>query len=309
MNRINLRKLDHAIKLAETGSYADASKQLHITQSALSRSIQSLEDDLGIKLFDRYKNTGIKITSEGRAVINKAKALLIQSENFLHDMDILKEAKSSSVSFGLGPGLPSVFLPELLSTIAQSHPGLSINVEIEAAYKLTQLLIDESIEFFFSDILHFENRDHSLLNVEYITDLPIGLYAKSSHPLKNHIFQPEDLFSYPLLSAQHNSGHPVLTSKKSESNTAPELTTIRCNDLPTLTRILLNSDAVFIGLPQMLAAQISAGKVIELQFEGKLFQPYSKVCHASLRGRTLSNAANLMKSRIISCLSEQSDHK
>ncbi len=50
---MNLRHLEHWLALAETGSFSRAAEKLHITQSALSRSIQALEEDLGGPLVDR----------------------------------------------------------------------------------------------------------------------------------------------------------------------------------------------------------------------------------------------------------------
>ena len=44
---MNLRHLEHWLALADTGSFSRAAEKLHITQSALSRSIQALEEDLG----------------------------------------------------------------------------------------------------------------------------------------------------------------------------------------------------------------------------------------------------------------------
>ena len=50
---MNIKHLEHLLALADTGSFSRAAEKLFITQSALSRSIQSLEDDLGGKVLDR----------------------------------------------------------------------------------------------------------------------------------------------------------------------------------------------------------------------------------------------------------------
>ena len=50
---MNLRQLAHLTALAEQGSFSRAAECLHLTQSALSRSLQTLEDELGARLIDR----------------------------------------------------------------------------------------------------------------------------------------------------------------------------------------------------------------------------------------------------------------
>ena len=59
---MDLRKLQHAVLLAQTCHFARAAALAHITQSALSRSISALEDELGMRLFERG-NTGVAPTA------------------------------------------------------------------------------------------------------------------------------------------------------------------------------------------------------------------------------------------------------
>ena len=65
---MNLRHLEHWLALADTGSFSRAAEKLHITQSALSRSIQALEEDLGGPLVDRVGKKN-ELTPLGRSVL------------------------------------------------------------------------------------------------------------------------------------------------------------------------------------------------------------------------------------------------
>lgn len=67
MEYLNLNRLRHFYNVAETGSFTKAAAKLHIQQPALSKTIKSLEEDLGMKLFDKV-GRGVKLTSRGHEV-------------------------------------------------------------------------------------------------------------------------------------------------------------------------------------------------------------------------------------------------
>lgn len=72
---MDLRRLSHVVALADTLHFARAAEQVHLSQPAFSRSIQAVEDDLGIRLFDR--ETGdVRPTPAGAFVIKRARQLL-----------------------------------------------------------------------------------------------------------------------------------------------------------------------------------------------------------------------------------------
>jgi DNA-binding transcriptional LysR family regulator len=73
--QMDLRRLGHFSVLADELSFRVASSRLHLTQPALTRSIASLERDLGVRLFDRDKRH-VALTPEGAALLDRARALL-----------------------------------------------------------------------------------------------------------------------------------------------------------------------------------------------------------------------------------------
>ncbi|WP_423767563.1 LysR family transcriptional regulator, partial [Escherichia coli] len=72
---MDLRRLSHVVALADTLHFAHAAQAVHLSQPSFSRSIQAIEDDLGIRLFDR--ETGdVRPTPAGEFVIERARRLL-----------------------------------------------------------------------------------------------------------------------------------------------------------------------------------------------------------------------------------------
>src|SRR3546814_1918562 len=72
---LDLRKVNHVIEIARQGGFAKAAATLNITQSALTRSVQILEDNLGIQVFERGPR-GIRLTREGEQFIEGGTKLL-----------------------------------------------------------------------------------------------------------------------------------------------------------------------------------------------------------------------------------------
>ena len=73
--RITLRQLQHASALARHGSFREAAADMHITQPALTRSIQTLESSLGVSLFDRQTN-GVEVSRAGEVLLRRAEGVL-----------------------------------------------------------------------------------------------------------------------------------------------------------------------------------------------------------------------------------------
>lgn len=72
---MHIEQLEYIVEVTKTGSLSVASKNLHITQSALSQSIKQLEAEIGVKIF-RRSSQGTIPTDEGKILIQKAKEVL-----------------------------------------------------------------------------------------------------------------------------------------------------------------------------------------------------------------------------------------
>ena len=76
---MDLRQLRHAVTLGKLLNYTKAAQELGLTQSALSRSIQAIEERVQVRLFDRDRG-GVRLTELGRLYIARANTLLREAE-------------------------------------------------------------------------------------------------------------------------------------------------------------------------------------------------------------------------------------
>ena len=101
---MNIRQLEYFIVMAETQQITEAAQQLYIAQPPLSRSLQRLENELGVVLFTRTKK-GIELTDTGKVLYEKGRLLL---KNYKDMLNVIKETEEGvSGTVRIGTGYPS----------------------------------------------------------------------------------------------------------------------------------------------------------------------------------------------------------
>ena len=94
------RHLDTFLQVADCGSFLKASEQLYISANAVTKQINLLEHDLGIKLFHR-SNQGLALTDAGRLIYEEAKKMLRHTNKVLQKAKELEEKKEIVIRIGV----------------------------------------------------------------------------------------------------------------------------------------------------------------------------------------------------------------
>lgn len=107
---ISSRNLGYLLTLAEFRHFGRAAESLGISQPALSRSLQALESEFGVRLFERNRRDGVEPTVFGKLLIERGRSLLTQSEELIREIELLKGLESGelTVSSGMYPAVLSV---------------------------------------------------------------------------------------------------------------------------------------------------------------------------------------------------------
>ena len=121
---MNDRQLFYFIVIAEEKSIGRAAKQLPLTVSALSRQIRSLEEELGVPLFDRT-TSGLELTPAGNTLLEHARTLRAQIEQAKSDVQRVGTALVGQLDVG---GIGSTMLhhvPQILKRFRRYYPGIT----------------------------------------------------------------------------------------------------------------------------------------------------------------------------------------
>lgn len=118
-------------------SFTRAAAERFITQSAMSRQIQALEEDLGVALF-RRKHRALALTDEGRKLLAVCDTVLSQLRQTV--AELRSPARREVLSLTTTPGLAALWLVPRLSAFTQSNPG--IDVRLDASFETRNLAAD-----------------------------------------------------------------------------------------------------------------------------------------------------------------------
>ena len=110
----DLLLLHSFLETADAGGITAAARRLFVTQPALSRRLQQLEADLGVRLFER-RSKGVALTEEGRLVAREARDLIERYELMRQNAAALANLEHGSVRIGGGATAVAFLLPEAIA--------------------------------------------------------------------------------------------------------------------------------------------------------------------------------------------------
>ena len=124
---MELRHLNSFVAIAEAGSFSRAAERLWIAQPALSTQIRRLEDELGIKLFERHAR-GVAPTDAGELFLARARAVLAAAEAARSTARDLKAGSRGSIRLGHDTATEWQLLPGLLERFGRDRPDVELTV-------------------------------------------------------------------------------------------------------------------------------------------------------------------------------------
>lgn len=157
IDQVNLNYLRIFASVYRTRSMTEAAQELHLTQSGVSQHIKSLEDVLGVKLFDRL-NQRIVPTQQAGILYERCATSLNELEQVLFQIKETKSQLQGTVALGMPVefGIQSV-LP-LLARFAEEHPGIKYKIRLEFTSTLNDLLLKGELDLAFVDSFQMDKR-------------------------------------------------------------------------------------------------------------------------------------------------------
>jgi len=262
---IEIRLLRNAIMLAEHRNYARAALALNISQPTLTRNIQTLENHIGARLFDRKTRTVLP-TPVGEELLKHARLIVSSTLEMEDGLQHYLGLETGTLSIGAGLYAASLLGPAI-GRFMEQHPHIRINIEVDdwltSGLNKTQDL--EALNLIPHQAFFFCRRGHPLL--------------------KTALHSPSDLLQYPLIL-------PTLPERvvPDDLPSIEQITAFQCNDMSVMKDTIASSNAIGMAIYGALGDQLKQKQFVALPFR----LPELKTNYGILkkRGLSLSPAAS-----------------
>ncbi|MBE6924580.1 MAG: LysR family transcriptional regulator [Ruminococcaceae bacterium] len=124
---MNVRQMQYAILLSKTGSFSQAAQELSISQPAFSKQILTLEEELGVKLFERG-STPVRVTAAGAYFVREAEGLLYKENQLHRSMEKFRSGEAGQLVIGITPFRSSYMLSGVLRKLRKRFPHIQIKL-------------------------------------------------------------------------------------------------------------------------------------------------------------------------------------
>lgn len=286
---VKYQQLLHARALLLHGNFRKAAKAENITQPAFSRSIATLEDSLGVQLFNRQRGK-VTATDYGEILRKHSSIILDAALEFEREIKMFNEMGVGELTIALAPYPGEISGNIALGKLISQYPEIRCKATTTDWHEVEKLVVEHKADLGFAEI------SEALKNKKMKTELTgqhrFVFFCRSQHPLviKNQVSK-EDFFTFPLVSIKLAIRvSPFIPGRLfPKKNSAYMLPSIEIQDLPSSRQIIMESDAFSAAAPLQIQRELEANEFSIIPFH----EPWMKLNYGFIyeRDRLLSPAA------------------
>ena len=177
-SNLSLRQLRAFLTVAQETSMTRAATRMHLTPSALSMLVRSMEDDLGFRLFDRTTRR-LVLTDAGRQLLPTVRQVFDSLEQGIDAVRAAQQVRSSLLVVATSPLLASALVPEVIASFRQQYPQVRVRLVDTPVESLPALVREGGADI----AVCTANNDVSDLLATRLYSDPLMLVCPVGHPL------------------------------------------------------------------------------------------------------------------------------
>ena len=299
---IDVREMRQVAAVAKEGGFAKAAKVLHISQPALSRSIQEVERKAGFRIFERGRE-GALLTDAGRSFLRQAGDILTLADSFERDLALIKGLDTGDLYVGAGVFAGNLLMGEALAPFARPHTKVRIRLINDQPDTLIHRLRRRELDIVVADPIWIKPAtDVTQIKLNEHKGYPI---VRMGHPLLDKRNVPvSGLLDYPLVTmgiAPNRIAQMGRNLKGVEADQHKLIAswppTISVNSITSMKTMVANSDAVTMVSLKMVRHELDRKELAVLPLSLPWLKTHFAVMH--LTHRTLSPLTEAVAKSII----------
>jgi DNA-binding transcriptional LysR family regulator len=276
--------------LYEHRNYRRAAEVLHLTQSALSVSIQRIEAHYGVPLFTRDQS-GVVPTEFGELVARLARETTNTLAQGRREIELLRNLEAGKVIVGSDPWMADILVAPALARLLRKYPKLRFRLRTQGWDELQKELLDRRVDVHVGS--PFDAEDPGIAAQRFDLSSPVIL-CRREHPLTRlKRIDIKDVLPYPLLVPKLPRWYLVwLMEHYGGGISSEELHDLflQAEDFTVIRHIIHETDAITAGVTRSFPAELSPQEFAMLDI-ADLSHVQAPVIVATLAGRPLPVAA------------------
>jgi DNA-binding transcriptional LysR family regulator len=292
---ITLRQLTHARTLAQVSNFHHAAKVLHITQPALSRSIQALEAALGVQLFNRLA-MGVELTRFGEAFLLKAHMLLQVHDDLTREMKVLKALEQVDLAIAMGPYAYDLHGPAVMAGVGSAHPGLQCRLLLGDWREVITQVLGRDVDLGVGDVAPAAG--DARLDTELVGQHAVHFYCRADHPILGRgELTLEDLADTVLVGTRASVRLGAVLVKLGgragvlDKTTGDFVPAWEVNDIHASKHMVASSDAIGAAMLTQIRHELDTGALCLLP----IHTPWLRLNYGFIRRRDSATSAGALK--------------
>jgi LysR family hydrogen peroxide-inducible transcriptional activator len=272
--------MQYILEVAGCGNFTRASKNLFISQPALSRSIIQLENSIGIRIFNRIKNL-VELTPEGAAICAKARQLIVQYNDFNQMLEKIAKEKLTAVSLGITPYYSNFYLPMITCHIKKTHPDIVLSIVEDEAKNLREMIRHHQLDLG----VFVESPDSDDITYDLLYREKVFLAVPRNYPLEGiDITKPVNLRLFkdtPFILMKNKNTFNELCNKICDNAGFEPIAAYRLSNWETACAMIAQGAGVGF-LPRISLCSMSKNTPVCLDIDTKYNSRNFSVAHSSI---------------------------
>lgn len=183
---MNIKQMEYIIAIADAKSFSHAAKELYISQPALSTHVSKLEDELGIRIFERTTSS-LELTYAGKIFIDGIREMMIVKERMDKEIRDVSTGSMGKIKVGLTVDMVPYFMPFLLKEYQMKFENVIIEAKELLSNEMETAVTERDVEFGMIPFFKEVHKKNEKIKIEEVCREEIVIVGNKDFITENHM--------------------------------------------------------------------------------------------------------------------------